>query len=142
MAAVAHLSTSDWHHDPSSDCASCGRPSLRLVPPPAPRRRSLSPGVYRRRRIGVGALVLAAGFALRLLLGGLGGGPLPASEPNISHVRPVAQAVHVVQPGDTMWTIARSLQPEGDVRPLVDRLAEARDGRPLTVGERIELPTR
>jgi Tfp pilus assembly protein FimV len=48
----------------------------------------------------------------------------------------------VVQPGDTLWSIARRLSPEPgtDVRPVVDALAAARDGRPLEVGERIVLP--
>jgi LysM repeat protein len=48
--------------------------------------------------------------------------------------------VHIVQPGDTLWSIARRLQPEGDLRPLVDRLAMAHGGAALQVGERIGLP--
>jgi hypothetical protein len=46
----------------------------------------------------------------------------------------------VVQPGDTFWTIARRLDPKGDVRPLVDRLVSAHGGSALYVGERIALP--
>jgi hypothetical protein len=47
-----------------------------------------------------------------------------------------------VAPGDTLWTIARRLQPSGDVRPLVDRLAAAHGSTVLQVGERIMVPPR
>jgi hypothetical protein len=46
----------------------------------------------------------------------------------------------VVRPGDTLWTIVTRLAPSDDPRPLVDELSEARDGAPLQVGERIQLP--
>ena len=53
---------------------------------------------------------------------------------------PVSRATYVVRAGDTLWTIARRIQPDGDVRPLVDALASARDGRPLQPGERVVVP--
>jgi LysM repeat protein len=46
----------------------------------------------------------------------------------------------VVQPGDTLWAIARRAQPEGDLRPLVDELTRSRGNRPLQVGEEIAIP--
>ena len=112
-------------------------PTLRLVRPPT--------AVYRRRRLFVAALALVALVALGLVLGALGGGPLTASEASSPDVitlplETVSASTHVVVSGDTLWSIARHLQPEGDVRPLVDALAAARDGRPLQVGERIRLP--
>ena len=73
-----------------------------------------------------------------MVLGPVGGGPLSAPRPEPSVL--VSEQVHVVQPGDTLWTIAKSLQPEGDVRRLVHRLAAERHGTPLQVGERIALP--
>jgi hypothetical protein len=48
--------------------------------------------------------------------------------------------MYVVQPGDTMWGIARSLQPEGDVRAVVSRLVRANGGPDLQVGQRLALP--
>jgi len=45
-----------------------------------------------------------------------------------------------VQPGDTIWSIARRVQPQGDVRPVVDRILSTRGGRPLQVGEEITVP--
>lgn len=80
-------------------------------------------------------------LALVILGGGLGGDPLPVSEPTAQlRARPVARTVVVAQSGDTLWRIARRLQPDGDIRPLVDRLAATRGRHPLQVGERIALP--
>ena len=49
-------------------------------------------------------------------------------------------ASYVVQPGDTLWGIARSLQPDGDVRPLVGELTRVNGGAELTVGQRLVMP--
>jgi nucleoid-associated protein YgaU len=54
--------------------------------------------------------------------------------------RPVAAEVHVVQPGDTLWTIARAFQPTGDVRPLVAELSKAMGNHPLQPGQRVTRP--
>jgi Tfp pilus assembly protein FimV len=47
---------------------------------------------------------------------------------------------YVVQPGDTLWSIARRLQPEGDVRPLVDQLVDLNGGTDLAVGQQLPIP--
>lgn len=101
-------------------------------------RPHVTPASYRRRRVGVGSLVLTMLLAGRVVVGSLGGGPLSAPEPTPPVL--ITSKVHVVQPGDTLWTIARSLQPEGDVRRLVHQLSAQRSGVPLQVGERIRLP--
>lgn len=96
---------------------------------------------YRRRRLVAAALVVGVLLAARVLLAGLGGGPLTVSEPPASTPMPslIGHLTYVVQPGDTLWSIARSIEPEGDVRPVVDRLAAQLDGRPLRVGARLAL---
>ena len=113
------------------------RPAPRPVRPgPSPRprvARPLPPGTYARRRAAAVLLVVALVVAVRLLLGALGGGPLTAPEP-------ISSRVVVVQPGDTLWAIARRLDPGGDVRVTVQRLAAAHGGSVLQVGERIRLP--
>ena len=48
----------------------------------------------------------------------------------------------IVQPGDTFWKLARSVQPTGDVRPLVAQLAREHGGSALRAGDRIVLPER
>jgi Tfp pilus assembly protein FimV len=50
-----------------------------------------------------------------------------------------ASTVVVVQRGDTLWGIARRLQPSGDVRPLVDALADRAGGASLSVGQRLDV---
>jgi hypothetical protein len=111
---------------------------LTLVPPPA-RRRSRS-SIYRRRRMLVVVALFLAVFSLvlaaRAALGALGGGPLAAPETPAGSGA-VAAAVYVVQPGDTYWTIARRLQPSGDVRALVDHLSSEHAGAPLQPGEQL-----
>jgi Tfp pilus assembly protein FimV len=52
----------------------------------------------------------------------------------------VGGRVILVQPGDTLWSIARGLQPTGDVRPLIDRIAELNGGHSLIAGQTLMLP--
>jgi nucleoid-associated protein YgaU len=101
---------------------------------------------YKRRQLVAFAiavlLAIVALSAARAAIGGPGAEPLtgPRSAGGTTGLQPIARTVYVVQPGDTLWEIARALQPEGDVRPLVGRIADQRGGAPLQVGERIALP--
>lgn len=125
---------------------------VRVPPPPSLHRarRRLTPAVYRRRRLGLAVLVLGVLLAAGEARGSLGGGPLttPGADsgaPQPLVARPVSRithvrTTHVAAPGDTLWSIARRAQPTGDIRPLVDAMAAQRRGRPLQVGERIEVP--
>lgn len=132
MAAIAYPVPHDRR-------ACTGRPAVRLrVAQSRPRRRSRR--TYLRRRLVLVVAVLWALVAAWALVGGLGGGSLTAPEPSTARLLPVSATVHVVQPGDTLWTIARRVQPEGDVRALVDRLEDAAGGASLQVGQRIVLP--
>lgn len=115
------------------------RPHLRVLQggrAPAQRRQA---AVYRRRR--AVALVLVATLVATLLLlasavlaGSAGGGtPSPAAGT-------ASAEVHVVRPGETLWSIARQLDPRGDVRLTVDRLADLNGSAPIVVGQRLVLP--
>ena len=97
---------------------------------------------YRRRRLVAAVVVAGLLIAAWAALGALGGALTASgrSAPDLGSRASVA--VVEVGPGDTLWTIARRLQPSGDVRPLVDRLAASRGGTVLQVGERIEVPAR
>ena len=86
---------------------------------------------------GVMALVVVA-IALLLLSGvsgALGADPLTSSE---SPGAPSAR--YVVQPGDTVWSIATEMADGGDVRPVVDAIIDARGNAALQPGETILLP--
>ena len=109
-----------------------------------PRRPAVPPAVLLRRRLAVSAALLsilaASVLAARGVAGLLGSSPprTPEQAPALSvPAAPAVHVIHVVQPGDTLWQVARQMQPTGDVRPLVDRWTRARHGRPLQVGEAI-----
>ena len=78
----------------------------------------------------VGSLLSAAGTIAVAF------GDVPASVPG----RRPAHPTHVVQPGETLWSIARSLRPKGDITALVDRLDRANGGAALRVGQHLILP--
>src|SRR4051812_31796716 len=117
MAAVAYPIPHDRRVPPQR--------ALRLVPQSERRRvsRPLPPRTYARRRAAAVLLVTGGLLPGRAGLGFLGGGPPPAPEP-LSTATPAAARSVVVQPGDTLWSIARRLQPEGDVRVTVQRLTQ------------------
>jgi Tfp pilus assembly protein FimV len=100
--------------------------------------RQPSAAVYRRRRLAV-VLVVAGLLAAALLAAGPSVAAFGNDPASVPERRPAA-AVHVVQPGDTLWSIARSLQPTGDVRPLVNALERANGGTSLEVGQKVRLP--
>ena len=69
--------------------------------------------------------------------------PVPAIDATAGSAATAARRAasgYVVQPGDTLWSIARRLQPEGDVRPLVDQLVDLNGGTDLGVGQRLSIP--
>jgi nucleoid-associated protein YgaU len=77
-------------------------------------------------------LLLLAAAALVVLPGVAMGGGSDAEGPVV---------VYVVEPGDTLWGIARRLDPDGDPRPVVDRLARFNDlGPALQAGQSLRIP--
>lgn len=112
---------------------SSGRPSG-----PGPRR---SASVYLRRRLGVivGAIALAIVGVGMVSVGFADAGsgtmtPVPVGATGVNTV--------IAQPGDTLWSLAREVQPKGDVRPLVAQLARRNGGSSVQAGDRIVLPSR
>jgi hypothetical protein len=85
---------------------------------------------------------VAAGLlaALALPWSGTGGHPLATPGPALAGDPVVAHAPYVVQPGDSLWSIAQRLDPTGDPRPVVAQLAAEVGSDTVVPGERIVLP--
>ena len=55
--------------------------------------------------------------------------------------RPVPRVHYVVEPGDTLWSIARRVAPGRDPRPVVDALVESNDLHGgLQAGQELSVP--
>ncbi len=135
MAAIIHLP-----HTPHVAPAPSPRPHLVVIDGgfEAALRRRQPAAVYRRRRAAVAAAALVLVVSALVATGAVGqrGSSAAASTPVVEAV----PAAVVVGPGDTLWSIARSIQPSGDVRPLVDALADANGGAAVRVGQRLVVP--
>ena len=114
------------------------RPRLALVGEPRAAVRCsprTTPVTYWRRRLVAVVMVLGILVAVGKVGAALGGAPLvtperpPASQPVMSFV---------VQPGDSLWSIAQRIAPGADPRPIVDALSRQRHDAPLRPGETIE----
>lgn len=139
MAAIIHPSSRPTSALPQQERRP-DRPDLRLI---QGGRRAVTPGDLVRRRL-VAALVatlLAVAIAATAVAVGRGalGALAPESPATASAPATAASAGRtvVVRPGDTLWSIARRLQPSGDVRALVDRLEANHGGGALQPGERL-----
>ena len=95
-------------------------------------------GVFLRRRVGV----LFAVICLAILGLSVASTPFADAGQGSANDAAVGGNVVIVQPGDTLWTLARGVQPNGDVRPLVAQLARSHGGSSLRAGDRIALPNR
>ena len=112
---------------------------LRLIEPnrqprPRPARRHQR-AVYRRRRV----LAALVGLGLVLTIARAGsalGGLTLASPERLPHVQHV-----VVQPGDTLWSIAQRAVPGHDVRPVVDAMARTLGTTTVVAGQTVAVPT-
>jgi nucleoid-associated protein YgaU len=89
----------------------------------------------RARRLAV-VLTLGAGVALGSWVGPLVGG---GSEGDL---RLAGVSSVVVEPGDTLWSIATSLDADGDVRAVIDEIQELNDleSAELVPGQTLQLP--
>ncbi|MCU1346084.1 MAG: hypothetical protein JWL70_2350 [Acidimicrobiia bacterium] len=100
------------------------------------------PIAYWRRRLVAGLLalvvLLVAQAGVRSAAGALGIVPASGSERAPASI--ATPTTYVVQPGDTVWSIARRLQPTGEVRPLVDRIVKVNGGSAVQIGDRLVVP--
>jgi hypothetical protein len=152
-------------HDTSGDLALAPRPlgpsrrgavhrrpqpvDLTNVEPTHPRAvwRALPDRPTRVRRRRLVALLVAVALmgvvitAGRALLGAVAS--VEPSSPQPVEAPPSSSAVgetYVVQPGDTLWSIA-AVAPDSDPRPVVDALRATNGGPNLQVGQRLTIGT-
>ncbi|HXQ63021.1 MAG TPA: LysM peptidoglycan-binding domain-containing protein [Acidimicrobiales bacterium] len=102
-------------------------------------RAAARAAAVRRRHILLAAVAVGLLVALAVPWGGKGGNGLASPGP-IPGTTLSAHTVYVVQPGDTLWSIAERLAPQGDPRPAVTTLSEQLGGDTVTPGERLLLP--
>ncbi len=97
----------------------------------------------RRRRLAalVAAVVIVASLAGVVRLAVALSGVPQSTGPEPIDVGPVAESgtVYVVQPGDTLWSIAEAIAPDSDPRPVVDALRHANGGPIVHVGDRLRI---
>lgn len=111
-------------------------PTPRTVEPTVvPRSHGRASAAVRRQRALLGLVVGALLVLLALPVGVLGGRALPS---RATPLRPGAE--YVVRPGDTLWSIALRLDPTGDPRAVVARLAAETGSATIVPGERLRLP--
>ncbi len=111
------------------------RPAL-----PVPRRAT---HVYIRRRIVVASvffsLLAALGVGAGNVLANRGGAPASAAAVRQA-VTLTTTVTYLVQPGDTMYSIAEAHRSGGDLMNFVDALIELNGGTIVQVGQLITLP--
>ena len=111
------------------DAAVLEFPTWRVQPAPSSLR------LTRRGRV----VVLVAGLLTLLAVAfASGSGSVATEHPG----QPVPTRIVVVQPGQTLWSIAQQASDGGDVRATVDRIQElnAMDSAAVTAGQRIRIP--
>ena len=130
-----------------SDLAGPRRPALRLVASDG--RSTSTTTVLVPADLGLGmAHLLAALVALVAVLAGtwaITSGSLAALAPAPSSAGATAPAsgataTVTAHAGDSLWSIARRIQPSGDVRPLVDELVALNGAGPIQPGDEVVVP--
>lgn len=104
------------------------------------RPRRLPAEVYRRRRMA--AAVVVAMFLVLVVWSvvRLAGAYFTGVADAAATAAGQGERVAIVQPGDTIWTIAAVIDSDGDVRSTVDALVELNGSSDLAVGQRLVLP--
>lgn len=93
---------------------------------------------YHWRRLGAVAVALLALYMAWLIALAIGGWLVTTAEASDS-LESAPAMEHVVQPGDTLWSVAVSLDTDRDIRAVVADLREANGGVDLRPGQTLDL---
>lgn len=91
------------------------------------------------RTMGVRSVLVAAAMAL-VVVAALVGNEVASAGPGAAPTLGVRSVHVVVQPGDSIWVIARRVQPTGDVRPLVQAIIDAHGTAAVSAGDTLLVP--
>lgn len=121
------------------------RPQLRVLEGGRAPSRLAERATFRRRRLVVLAVALVAVVAFVLLATAAvarfaGGAPSAAGGPSPTSAAALAAPTVVVQPGDTLWSIAEDIAPGTDVRVVVDQLVRLNGSSPIVAGQELVVP--
>jgi len=131
---VPQLDPEVWPEHPR-ELEPASRPRTR----PAPVRRSLPDRATRVRRrrlaaIGLAAVLTFGGVTVGRVVWSAAVGTSPAQTIDVT---PITGDVYVVQPGDTLWSIAERIAPGEDPRPVVAALRASNGDVDLEPGDRL-----
>lgn len=109
---------------------------------PTPLRPSTAPAVEADRLPVLRRLAAVVAAAAVVVLGVVAlSQPVVQAAPSApSAVAAAGVGHHLVQSGETLWSVAAGLHLGGDVRDVVDELAEANGGYEIRAGQVLEIP--
>jgi len=93
-----------------------------------------------RTRVRRKGIAILAGVGI---VAGVWAGPVASAIARSPRPAPVSSRSYVVRGGDTLWSIAKRLVPDGDPRPVVDAIARANELDPVALvpGQTLLIPT-
>ena len=134
MAAVIHIrSAQGLDESPRSIAGSAPRLTVLDGGRSAASRRMRR--VYLVRRLAAASVLsVLLAVSMSVAAAALGGG---ADAISLSSAAGAPSAVHVVEPGESLWSIAAGLEPAGDPRAMVQRLIELNESQdaPVAAGQ-------
>ena len=98
---------------------------------------SLDSRSYLRRRLFAGLLLIIVGAlfwtAISLVIG------VGEKQVGADLTSNASREIYIVAPGDTLWSIASTIDNDGDPRDTIDRLADLNGGSSIYIGQRLIL---
>tara|TARA_B100000945_G_scaffold286564_1_gene257536 strand:- start:1501 stop:1968 length:468 start_codon:yes stop_codon:yes gene_type:complete len=92
---------------------------------------------YLRRRLFAGLLLIIVGAlfwtAISLVIG------VGEKQVGADLTSNASREIYIVAPGDTLWSIASTIDNDGDPRDTIDRLADLNGGSSIYIGQRLIL---